>query len=81
MDKGNHGSVKKDMTINLSNEYFLKILASCLKFCYPLKCFIVGFINVKGCDNKIGGLVILIKGYENIEIIEIVKVVFGKECG
>ena len=30
---------------------------------------------------KIGGLVILIKGYENIEIIEIVKVVFGKECG
>ena len=40
------------------------------------------FINVKGCDNKkIGGLVILIKGYENIEIIEIVKVVFGKECG
>ena len=30
---------------------------------------------------KIGGLVILIKGYENIEIIEIVKVMFGKECG
>ena len=30
---------------------------------------------------KIGGLIILIKGYENIEIIEIVKVVFGKECG
>ena len=30
---------------------------------------------------KIGGLVILIKGYENIEIIEIVKVVFGKKCG
>ena len=41
----------------------------------------MGFINVKGCDNKIGGLVILIMGYENIEIIEIVKVVFGKECG
>ena len=30
---------------------------------------------------KIGGLVILIKGYENIEIIEIVKGVFGKEYG
>ena len=30
---------------------------------------------------KIGGLVILIKGYENMEIIKIVKVVFRKECG
>ena len=38
----------------------------------------LGFVNVKSCDNKIGGLVILIKGLRNIEI---VKWVFGKECG
>ena len=31
--------------------------------------FKLGFVNVKGCDNKNGGLVILNKGYKNIEIV------------
>ena len=63
----------------MSNVCFLKILASCFKIWLAFKSALkLGFVNVKGCDNEIGGLVILNKGHENIEI---VKLVFGKKCG
>ena len=46
----------------MSNEYSLKILASCFEIVSLLSALKLEFVNVKGYDNEIGGLVILMKG-------------------